>query len=86
MELSRRFKDRPKTPKEEVLYWTEYVIKYKRAHHLKPGGLQLYWYQYFLIDVIVFILLIGLAILSLIFCMLSTLKSCLHSWVKYKKE
>lgn len=68
-ELSKRFKDRPKTPKEEIIYWTDYVIKHKGAHHLKPMGIRLPWYQYFLIDVIftIFsIMFIGLGIILFI--------------------
>lgn len=46
------------TPQESVVYWTEYVIKYNGAPLLKPASTQLYWFQYFLLDVILFVLLI----------------------------
>ncbi|VVC25660.1 UDP-glucuronosyl/UDP-glucosyltransferase [Cinara cedri] len=41
MKLSKQFKGRPKTPKEELIYWTEYVIKHRGAHHLKSAALNL---------------------------------------------
>lgn len=70
MELSKRFRDRPKTPQEEVLYWTEYVIRHKGAQHLKSEGLKLSWYQYFLIDVLVTIVLSVLTTLIIFYFIL----------------
>ncbi|XP_028044496.1 uncharacterized protein LOC113557729 [Rhopalosiphum maidis] len=49
---SIRFKDRPMTPQQSVVYWTEYVIRHKGAPHLKSHALNLTWYQYLLLDVI----------------------------------
>ncbi|XP_050433228.1 UDP-glucosyltransferase 2-like isoform X8 [Adelges cooleyi] len=54
---SERFKDRPMTPAESVVYWTEYVIRHKGAPHLRSHALDLTWYQYFLLDVIAALLL-----------------------------
>lgn len=86
MELSRRFKDRQNTPKEEVIYWTEYVIKHKGAHHLKTAALKLSWYQYFLIDIIITIVLIALVSLSVIFLLLKAIKNRVCNSSKPKKE
>ncbi|CAH1722244.1 unnamed protein product [Aphis gossypii] len=60
---SERFKDRPITPQQSVVYWTEYVIRHKGAPHLKYQGLNLTWYQYFLLDVIFVILIFILLVL-----------------------
>lgn len=57
--VSTRFKDRPMSPAESVVYWTEYVLRHKGAPHLKYHALNLTWYQYFLIDVISTFLFIG---------------------------
>ncbi|XP_001947235.2 UDP-glucuronosyltransferase 2B17 [Acyrthosiphon pisum] len=54
--VSDRFKDRPMSPAESVVYWTEYVIRHKGAPHLKSHAFNLTWYQYFLLDVIFVIL------------------------------
>jgi len=86
MELSRRFKDRPRTPKEEIIYWTEYVIKHKGAHHLKSTAVQLSWYQYFLIDVLIVAVLIVLIVLYVIFMILKIIKNLLRNLYKLKKE
>lgn len=52
------FKDRPISPVQSVVYWTEYVVRHKGAPHLKSHALNLAWYQYFLLDVIAVLLTI----------------------------
>lgn len=54
---SEVFKDRPLSPAEEVVYWTEYVIRHKGATHLKSHAINLTWYQYYLLDVIAVVLI-----------------------------
>lgn len=44
------------TPQESVVYWTEYVLRHDGAHHLKSEALNLTWYQYLLLDVILVVL------------------------------
>ncbi|VVC43589.1 UDP-glucuronosyl/UDP-glucosyltransferase [Cinara cedri] len=55
---SERFKDRPMSSKQTVIYWTEYVVRHKGAPHLKSHAFNLTWYQYFLLDVIVTMLIL----------------------------
>lgn len=86
MGLSMRFKDRPKTPKEEVVYWTEYTIKHKGAHHLKSAALKLSWYQYLLIDVLVTIGLVSLVTVRVVFAIFRLYKNQLHKSSKAKNE
>lgn len=86
MELSRRFKDRPKTPKEEIIYWTEYVIKHKGAHHLKSAALELTWYQYFLIDVLIVISSVVLLISYVFYWLTKALRNQIFGFKKSKKD
>lgn len=60
--VSERFKDRPMSPAELVVYWTEYVIRHKGAPHLKSHALNLTWYQYFLLDIISAVLFVTLLV------------------------
>lgn len=53
---SKIFKDRPISPANLVVYWTEYVIRHKGAPHLTSHAINLSWYQYFLFDLIALIL------------------------------
>ncbi|XP_039290797.1 UDP-glycosyltransferase UGT5 isoform X4 [Nilaparvata lugens] len=65
-ELSKRFRDRPQSPLETAVYWTEYVIRHKGAPHLRSAAVDLTWYQYLLLDVIAFLLLLAVTV-SLLF-------------------
>ncbi|XP_046979442.1 UDP-glucosyltransferase 2-like isoform X1 [Schistocerca americana] len=68
---SRLFHDRPQKPLDTAVYWTEYVLRHKGAYHMRSGALDLTWYQYFLLDVIFFLLV---CILSALLVMTITIK------------
>ncbi|XP_049831240.1 UDP-glucosyltransferase 2-like isoform X1 [Schistocerca gregaria] len=50
-ELSALFRDRPRPPLEEAVYWLEYVLRHRGAPHLRPASLDLPWHQLLLLDV-----------------------------------
>ncbi|KAJ8959699.1 hypothetical protein NQ318_021891 [Aromia moschata] len=50
--------DVPMTGLEKAIWWTEYVIRHKGAKHLRNPVADLPLYQYYLLDVIGFLLLI----------------------------
>ncbi|KAG8303499.1 UDP-glucuronosyltransferase 1-1 [Homalodisca vitripennis] len=50
--LSYRFRDRPMTPLQTAVYWTEYVIRHQGAPHLRPASVNMPLHQYLLLDVI----------------------------------
>lgn len=54
---SKIFNDKPMSPAQSVVYWTEYVLRHKGAPHLKSEALNLTWYQYYLLDVISLLLI-----------------------------
>ncbi|XP_008470291.1 UDP-glucuronosyltransferase 2B31-like [Diaphorina citri] len=58
-DLGTRFRDRPQSPLEVAIYWIEYVIKYNGAYHLQSAAVKLTWYQYYLLD-IALVLIVGL--------------------------
>ncbi|XP_001947708.2 UDP-glucuronosyltransferase 2B7 [Acyrthosiphon pisum] len=72
---SNRFKDRPMTPQQSVVYWTEYVIRHKGAPHLKSQALNLTWYQYFLLDIMavafIFVFLVTFVVFKIFKCIKS---------------
>lgn len=51
-ELSKIFKDRPMTPQELVVYWTEYVARHNGALHLMSAAVSMPLYQYLLLDIV----------------------------------
>jgi len=77
------------TPAQSVVYWTEYVIRHKGAPHLKSHAFNLTWYQYYLLDVISFaIILISVvlfAVYKILKCIYKCTLMCYHN-VKAKIE
>mgnify|MGYP002716456047 FL=1 len=53
--LAAKFKERPLSPMNTAIYWTEYVLKFKGAPHLRPSSKKLYWFSESLLDVHIFI-------------------------------
>nr|XP_022908581.1 UDP-glucuronosyltransferase 2B31-like [Onthophagus taurus] len=64
-EISKKFIDRPLSALDTAIYWIEYVIRHNGAEHLRSDAVKLEWYQYYLLDVIGFSLII-LAVLFVI--------------------
>ncbi|XP_049816217.1 UDP-glycosyltransferase UGT5-like [Schistocerca nitens] len=69
--LSLLFRDRPRPPLEEAVYWVEYVLRHQGAPHLRSAALDLTWYELLLLDVATFLVAVALT-LCLIFCQLTS--------------
>lgn len=54
---SRLLTDNPMAPMSEAIFWMEYIIRHKGAEHLKSAAVHLTWFQYYMLDIIGFILL-----------------------------
>ncbi|XP_052842197.1 UDP-glycosyltransferase UGT5 [Drosophila gunungcola] len=66
--VSNIFRDRPQEPRKSAVYWIEYVIRHRGAPHMRSAGLDLNWFQFYLLDVVAFVAVIGLTgILALLF-------------------
>lgn len=50
---------------DKAVYWVEYVIRHKGAHHLRTAAVELEWYQYYSLDVIVFLISIIMLFISI---------------------
>ncbi|XP_030745462.1 UDP-glucuronosyltransferase 2C1-like [Sitophilus oryzae] len=53
---SKLFHDRPMKPMDTAIYWVEYVIRNNGAQHLRIAGADQAWYEYYLVDVVLFLL------------------------------
>ena len=58
MHISGLLQDRRRTPLQETADWIEYVLRHGGARHLRAQVLNIPWYQYYLLDVIAFIVAI----------------------------
>lgn len=79
---SARFLDRPMSPLDTAIYWTEYAIR-NGPNSLRSPAVDMYWWQVDLLDVYLFILGLYLIIILMIIlffyiawrCFLSTSKT-----------
>ncbi|XP_017483841.1 PREDICTED: UDP-glucuronosyltransferase 2B14-like [Rhagoletis zephyria] len=59
--FSQIFRDRPTGPRETLRYWIDYVIRHNGARHLRAAGMDLTWYQFYLLDVAALVLAFAVA-------------------------
>uniref|UniRef100_A0A6P7GJF9 UDP-glucuronosyltransferase-like n=1 Tax=Diabrotica virgifera virgifera TaxID=50390 RepID=A0A6P7GJF9_DIAVI len=82
---SSLFHDRPMKPLDLAVYWTEFVIRHKGAHHLRVAALDLRWYQYLLVDVIAVVTIIIFSVFTILYLLCVKL-CCSKRNKKTKKE
>ncbi|XP_066286539.1 UDP-glucuronosyltransferase 2C1-like [Branchiostoma lanceolatum] len=86
--LSRLHRDQPQSPMERAVWWIEHVIKHGRLPHLRARAVELPWYQYYLLDVAVFLLAVCSAVLGTVWysCSFFCRKFCCKSGGKLKSQ
>ncbi|XP_020903637.1 2-hydroxyacylsphingosine 1-beta-galactosyltransferase [Exaiptasia diaphana] len=61
--VSKLLKDRKRTPVQEAADHLEYVLRHNGTKHLRPAVLDIPWYQYFLLDIMIFLVTIVAVVL-----------------------
>lgn len=56
--------NRPMSPKESAVFWSEYVIKTKGGKLLRPHSGNAHYFIYSMLDIHLFLLLMGFAIMA----------------------
>lgn len=51
-------KDQPVKPLDSAIYWVEYVIRHRGAAHFRSAAMELRWYEYHMLDVIAFVVIV----------------------------
>jgi glucuronosyltransferase len=85
--MSAISKDEAESPLNQAVWWAEYVIRHNGAKHLRSAALDLSWYQYLLVDVIVFLILISVTTVVVSYLILKNI--CLFlcaKWYKVKSK
>lgn len=59
--LNKIFKDRPMSPRSLVAYWTQYVINHNGTKHMQSETSEIFWVYYYLLDILLFVLLISIS-------------------------
>ena len=73
------------SPLDTAIFWTEYVIRNGGAPYMRSAALDLAWYQYLLIDVIAFILVICAGSLITLFIIVRKVSRFLKSKLRDSK-
>ncbi|KAJ7354805.1 UDP-glucuronosyltransferase 1-1 [Desmophyllum pertusum] len=64
--ISRLMKDSPRTPLEKTGDWIEYVLRHGGAQHLRAQVFNIPWYQYYLLDVMAFLVAMAIFVVMVI--------------------
>ncbi|XP_034364684.1 UDP-glucuronosyltransferase 2B17 [Arvicanthis niloticus] len=87
MWLSTIHHEQPMKPLDRAVFWIEFVMRHKRAKHLRPLGHNLTWYQYHSLDVIGFLLACVVATVVLtVKCVFFVCRFCVKKETKMKNE
>ncbi|XP_067838459.1 UDP-glucuronosyltransferase 3A1-like isoform X2 [Heptranchias perlo] len=82
--LSRIHRSHPFPPQQYLVRWVEHILHLGGGDHLRPYGLQLPWYQQYLIDVILFLLAVLSMVMYIIIKILRSAMGCLRRAGKVK--
>ena len=52
---SKKIHDQKDDPVEKAVWWIEYVMRHGGTDFLRPHSLDLYWFQYICLDIVVFL-------------------------------
>lgn len=52
-DLAKLFNDNLLHPMDEAIFWIEYVIRSKGAKHLKSNAVNMSWFSYLLLDILI---------------------------------
>lgn len=69
-EISTILNDNIIDAKDEAVWWIEYVCRYRGAKHLKSHAVNMTWFQYLLLDVIIFNIIVVTIVLLAFYILL----------------
>ncbi|KAH8346541.1 hypothetical protein KR084_002727 [Drosophila pseudotakahashii] len=83
--VSQRFRDQPMHPLETAVYWTEYVIRYKGANHMKVSPSQVKLFEYYSLDKFLMVGIRLSLVVGIVFLALSKGRYCLNHLTTFAK-
>lgn len=81
--LSGIFRDTAMSPRQAVVYWTDYVLRHRGAPHLKPAVVGLTFYQRALLDALAFVVGTTVATVIIFYFSMKVLLYCCWSMKVY---
>ena len=85
--VHHRFRDEKESPVDRAVYWIGYIMRHNGAYFLKPKSIDLYWYEYHHVDII--LVCASVLILILTICVkifMCCCKMCCKLTKKHKVE
>ncbi|XP_018394777.1 PREDICTED: UDP-glucuronosyltransferase 2A3-like [Cyphomyrmex costatus] len=76
--LSKAYRDRPATPMETAIWWTEYVARGNGRFYFRSDSTGLSWYQHCLIDIIIVLIIVSMVFIYILFRLIKLLLSLLR--------
>lgn len=84
--LAKRFRDRPLSASETVVYWTEYVARHNGAHFLQAVGNEMNFMQFHLIDIYFALALVIIIVFGMLRKLIKVLYQTVMRDEKLKKK
>lgn len=81
--LSSLHRDQPVKPLDNAIFWIEFVIRHKGAAHLRTESYKMPLFSYYSVDVVVFLILCVLIVLSIFYGVMKTMCS---AWLRTKSK
>lgn len=83
---AKRSLDQPMSGLEKAVWWTEYVLRHKDTKHLRATAAKLSIIEYYLLDVIGFVLVVAIVAIYLVYRIAKVVFSVATSSTKKKKQ
>lgn len=71
---SELLRDQPDTPYDRFVFWTEYIIRRKGAHHLRTSPMKLHVGYYFISELLIMALFVLTALIFASSCVIITVR------------
>uniref|UniRef100_A0A6P7F017 UDP-glucuronosyltransferase n=1 Tax=Diabrotica virgifera virgifera TaxID=50390 RepID=A0A6P7F017_DIAVI len=78
--------DQPVKGVEKAVWWIEYVIRHKGAKHLRSPAADMSFFEYFMVDVILFLLICITLVLYSVYKLMTVLRSIFRSLKRIKQQ
>ncbi len=84
--IKKLFRDRPMSPVDTAVWWTEYVMRNDDTSHLRPAGHDQSWFVRRQIDVWGFLSIsVFIATVSFLVLITKVVRQCFHKDTKLKQ-
>lgn len=84
--MSAKFNDQPMKALDKAVYWVEYVIRHKGAHHLHVASVELLWYQYYQLDIFAFIIFLTFLFILFLYFIYKRIMKCIINLLYKRKK